>query len=614
MKTFTSNAATTSTASAVTKTAQSVPSSPQVKATPATTSAASKRDKKMEYSSSDVGQQPLGSKATQGNDQQPQISKTKSCNVYDNNKKATKSAAAVASTSTSAIMPPTTISKQPKTPKEKALEDDDALFKPFDKGDIPADLNHKEDNIKFISDKNDIQIIKIGYGFEKKESMGIEQNMMSSQKVKNVNNSKVTATSTTTVPNNLNPTTSKPKPIPGAKCNLLKEKELLQKEMEEKMDKKVNDMQTFDNNHIKKPNADRPEAKKNPNVDTNNVVNPKQYFIMSQLNAGNDDGKPSQERPQSAAQIEEDEDDELPLISGNRQPEKSITIIPIQGGAGNEQTLNEARAKPGMRAAKKTPIRANRPQPPPPPVRAPTTVIRKPVEEYHYDAGYVSSKGSQSISTTSINSTNNNNTVVTLYNSTSNNNNELSINNSNHHHHQASAMKTTSSQNSNGNNPTSQPYNYSKRVTNGNTNQVTAEDNHHQQSSSSSSSHMSSSSPSSDDSCRESLSPSPALVETSFACANPITRSVSAANNTINANNVNLPPPTNNTVAIHPHHQHHPHLHHQQLSSTNPFLSSLSSAAAVDVHSMPAASTAVDPVKRSTSMSQTRRTVMTTEL
>ncbi|KAF7489715.1 Band 4.1-like protein 5 [Sarcoptes scabiei] len=34
----------------------------------------------------------------------------------------------------------------------------------------------------------------------------------------------------------------------------------------------------------------------------------------------------------------------------------------------------------------------------------------------------------------------------------------------------------------------------------------------------------------SDDSCRESLSPSPILVETSFACANPITRSVSVLN------------------------------------------------------------------------------------
>nr|XP_027197524.1 band 4.1-like protein 5 [Dermatophagoides pteronyssinus] len=40
----------------------------------------------------------------------------------------------------------------------------------------------------------------------------------------------------------------------------------------------------------------------------------------------------------------------------------------------------------------------------------------------------------------------------------------------------------------------------------------------------------------SDDSCRESLSPSPVLVETSFACANPITRSVSVLNNNNNNN------------------------------------------------------------------------------
>lgn len=81
----------------------------------------------------------------------------------------------------------------------------------------------------------------------------------------------------------------------------------------------------------------------------------------------------------------------------------------------------------------------------------------------------------------------------------------------------------------------------------------------------------------SDDFCRESLSPSPILVETSFACANPVTRSVSV----VNGANKPVPNGANNGP-----------------SNGSSFVSPQ----------------ACDSVKRSTSMSQTCRTVMTTEL
>lgn len=85
----------------------------------------------------------------------------------------------------------------------------------------------------------------------------------------------------------------------------------------------------------------------------------------------------------------------------------------------------------------------------------------------------------------------------------------------------------------------------------------------------------------SDDSCRESLSPSPVLVETSFACANPITRSVSVVNGN---------------------------------SGTGPAVAAASASTAVKPVLPPPFVTSCDSMKRSTSMSQPRRTVMTTEL
>ncbi|KPM11779.1 hypothetical protein QR98_0103540 [Sarcoptes scabiei] len=90
----------------------------------------------------------------------------------------------------------------------------------------------------------------------------------------------------------------------------------------------------------------------------------------------------------------------------------------------------------------------------------------------------------------------------------------------------------------------------------------------------------------SDDSCRESLSPSPILVETSFACANPITRSVSVLNGSSGGSNSNSTIGNNNSEGI--------------TKSTPPYVIINQSSC--------------DSMKRSTSMSQTRRTVMTTEL
>ncbi|KAH9422904.1 hypothetical protein DERP_008168 [Dermatophagoides pteronyssinus] len=110
----------------------------------------------------------------------------------------------------------------------------------------------------------------------------------------------------------------------------------------------------------------------------------------------------------------------------------------------------------------------------------------------------------------------------------------------------------------------------------------------------------------SDDSCRESLSPSPVLVETSFACANPITRSVSVLNNNNNNNIVATGPgilnSNSNNVGIN-------HNNNNNNNNISPYI----------------VSATCDSMKRSTSINNhhhhhnqhqaaNKRTVMTTEL
>lgn len=394
----------------------------------------------------------------------------------------------------------------------------------------------------------------------------------------------ITAGKTTIVPNNQTVSGSSGsskvlKPIPDMKCNLLKAKELKNTVNADKQQQSSAACPTCkstthnDHNGHQRQTSSTGSSSVYVNGSScaeSQTSNSLKSFVTSQMydkTKTHFDSKTvdNESSPlDQSSERDDDDDEELPLIHGKNGAcdSRNITIIPVHSGTSQSTTTA---------VTKKIP--------PPPPIRTTASISQK----YH---------STNPFATMAMNGEGPVDPVETLTDQLKHawNMNDKQTDSSN-----------TPSPQQRSNLPAvvtpTNSYKNGARTTSGSSHSSASRSNASPPS-------LSSDSNTSDDSCRESLSPSPVLVETSFACANPITRSVSILNGqagqmgqkqTASAVTLN----GSNSPAI---------VHRQQVIK-----SSSASASNVIIINNNNNSTC-DSVKRNASISHVRRTVMTTEL